>query len=160
MKMKMKIKITPLAILFVAAIAFAFPASAIGSDDPGMVTLPVIRYDFGQKNTIPVAEGIILLQGDVKIYSYEDGSSFLLAKGIDASGKKYIAHVSYAPRLHFEEEIDLRKTREALRGYCQDNNLKADGAGAGAVTEKYRHCNEHLPDDRLAALLYPVESTV
>lgn len=149
-----------LAIFFIAAIAFVSPASAIGYDDGSGTGIPVLRYDFTEKALVPVMGPIMLSPNSASVYNYEDGKYFILNKGADINGKIFIAYISYAPKIHFIEETDLQKTRDALKEYCQNNNLKADGAGTGAVTEKFRQCNEQLPNDRLTALLYPVESTV
>lgn len=151
--------LAPWAILCLAAIMLALPASATGSDDDSGSGIPVFRYDFGQQALVPVMDAIMLSTSGASVHSYDDGKYFVLQKGKDANGRSYIVYMSYGPGSHFVEEPDLQKTREALKEYCQANNLKADGAGTGAVTEKFRQCSEQLPGDRLTALLYPVEFT-
>ncbi len=159
----MPARITPLAILLIAVFALAFPAGAAGvDDDSGSGSgsgIPVLTYDFDQETVVPVAGAIMLFPGSVINY-YGNGKSFVLRKGMDMNGKIYVVHMSYAPQINFAERNDLKVTKDALKKYCKANGLKSDGPATEAVTEQYRRCNAILPDNRLTALLYPVEPKV
>jgi hypothetical protein len=111
--------------------------------------------------------------GKIASYAYEDGTSFFVTTAHNlTSGQTYICLLNYDPRNpiidssndvvtdfsfydHYVEEIDLQRTREAIRTYSQANDYKADSYGA--ITEKFRQGNMDITAD-VIGVLYKAEA--